>query len=241
MKQVILNAGICILSASIIGSFVANKIPKKRGHFLIISHQHKFIFIKTNKTAGTSIEIALSKFCGPNDVITPIDREDEAIRQQLGYPGPQNDKGFYNHISAEKIKAKIGDDVWEHYFKFCVERNPWDRYVSFYYFRHKTEPRPDINRFVDDDIVQRLKQYGFQNYTIDHKIAVDRVCLYENLEDEMKEIAQLLRLPHQLELPNAKGQFRQDRRHYSEVLDAHARAKIAEIFADEIRLFDYHF
>jgi hypothetical protein len=39
---------------------------------MIISHKHKFIFFKTKKTAGTSIEIALSKYRGPDDVITPF-------------------------------------------------------------------------------------------------------------------------------------------------------------------------
>ena len=57
---------------------------------MIISHDYKFIFLKNRKTAGTSIEIALSKFCGPNDVITPISPEDEATRKELGYRGPQN-------------------------------------------------------------------------------------------------------------------------------------------------------
>ena len=37
---------------------------------MIISHKHKFIFIKTVKTAGTSIDIALSKICEPQDIIT---------------------------------------------------------------------------------------------------------------------------------------------------------------------------
>ncbi len=54
---------------------------------MIISHKYKFIFLKTKKTAGTSIEISLSRYCGDKDIITPIMFEDEKIRADLGkYP-----------------------------------------------------------------------------------------------------------------------------------------------------------
>ncbi len=113
---------------------------------MIISHKYKFIFLKIAKTAGTSIEIALSKYCGADDIITPVSPEDEKTRRDLGYPGPQNylspiwDYGvrdvakrllkggkkarFKNHISAKKVKAYIGEQVWNSYYKFCFERNP---------------------------------------------------------------------------------------------------------------------
>lgn len=97
---------------------------------MIISHEHKFIFVKTRKRAGTSIEIALSKFCGPDDVICPITESDELVREQVGHRGAQNyhlplsrhrpgdwlqllktrkRKVFYNHMSAGEIRRAIGE------------------------------------------------------------------------------------------------------------------------------------
>jgi hypothetical protein len=54
---------------------------------MIVSHEHKFIFIKTKKTAGTAIEAALSELCGPSDMITPYREESERDRKGRG---PQN-------------------------------------------------------------------------------------------------------------------------------------------------------
>ena len=42
---------------------------------MIISHKYKFIFIKTQKTAGSSIELYLSRFCGKDDIIIPMTDE----------------------------------------------------------------------------------------------------------------------------------------------------------------------
>jgi hypothetical protein len=118
---------------------------------MIISHKHKFIFIKTAKTAGTSLEIALSAICGKDDVISKILPEDEKIRQELGFRGAQNYQIplmdcvwrdiprllhrrkrliFFNHASAQHIKRHVKPEVWNDYYKFCFERNPWDKLIS---------------------------------------------------------------------------------------------------------------
>ena len=59
---------------------------------MIISHEHKFIFLKTRKTAGTSVELALRQLCGPDDIIAPIGNAEERRQQSLHYQGrpPQN-------------------------------------------------------------------------------------------------------------------------------------------------------
>ena len=48
---------------------------------MIISHKHKFIFLKVQKTAGTSMEIALSEHCGAGDILTPLHPDDEAMTE----------------------------------------------------------------------------------------------------------------------------------------------------------------
>lgn len=230
---------------------------------MIISHDYKFIFIKTNKTAGTSVEIALSRFCGADDIISPIKPRDEKSRKELGYRGCQHylsppgdyklkditrlllrgkrKKRFYSHISASEVRGHIGDQCWDSYFKFCVERNPWDRVISLYYWKHKTEPRPTILEFIESDALLRLKQRGYDLYTIGGQLAVDRVCRFEHLADELEAIRTQLGMPEKLVLPRAKAGFRKDRRNYREILGEVEQARIATLFRDEIELFGYEF
>jgi hypothetical protein len=229
---------------------------------MIISHKYRFIFLKTGKTAGTSIEIALSKFCGPDDIITPIRHEDERERAALGYKGPQNyllprsqytlrdwyrflSRGkkarFYNHISGKEVLGRIGPRVWNDYYKFCFERNPWDRVISDYYWHYKEEPRPSMTDFIDSGLPSKLRTRGYDIYTIGGKVSVDRVCLYERLTEELDEVAERLGLPERLSLPRAKGSARKDRRSYREVLTRDDGEKIARMFSRELELFGYQY
>ena len=230
---------------------------------MIVSHKYKFIFLKTNKTAGTSIEIALSKFCGPDDIITPISQEDEKTRENLGCRGPQNylapiwnytakdvarllrrgirKPKFYHHISAQVVKELMGEQVWNRYYKFCFERNPWDRLLSLYHWRCRTGQRPSITEFIQSDVPLVLKRKGFELYTINGEVVVDKVCRYEAIAEELEAVRVKLGIPDKLDLPQAKSRFRKDKRSYRELLDQNQQAKIAELFSEEIRLLGYEF
>ena len=102
---------------------------------MIASHAHRFVFVKTRKTAGTSLEIALSRHCGPDDIVTRISPADEELRAAAGGVPPQNDAtspSSYAHMGARRVIKVIGRETWDDYFTFAVERNPFDVVASSY-------------------------------------------------------------------------------------------------------------
>lgn len=224
---------------------------------MIVNHDYKFIFLKTRKTAGTSIEIGLSEFCGPGDIITPITDVDEDKRSALGFRGPQNynvSKRFYtgidkarlyirrlpklfsNHDTALYVKKHIDQEIWDSYFKFSFERNPFDKAISRYYWSTQ-EPRPQIADYLNSAPVHLLSNWDI--YTVNDQIAVDFVGSYETLTDDLAQIASRLGLPGEITMPRAKSGYRPDRKPYTEVLDEESRSRIELVCAKEIKCFDY--
>jgi hypothetical protein len=147
---------------------------------------------------------------------------------------------FVNHHPGWVIRARVARAVWRSYFKFCIERNPWDRMVSLYYWICQTEPRPTLSEFINSGAPLTLKRHGIQLYSIDGQAAVDEICRFENLAGDLEAIRSKLGIPEELTLPRAKSQFRK-KRGYRDNFSEEDRSKVAEMFADEIRLLGYEF
>ncbi|WP_269526193.1 sulfotransferase family 2 domain-containing protein [Coraliomargarita parva] len=236
----------------------------------VISHKYKFIFVKTGKTAGTSVEMALNKICGPEDVCSPLSKWWKKPRPGEESHNPQNAKGFFlphpflkrpwrsgrgwrikgefrefmhgwkyrSHMSAIEIRARLGKKLWNEYFKFTIDRNPWDKAVSAYYFaqRNKKQEMPF------EEWVQRYFPDGtIDFYSINGEIAVDRVLRYENLAAEFRQTLIELGVPNPPELPQAKANFRPDRASYQSVHNEVTKNYVAQACAREIKAFDYQF
>lgn len=227
---------------------------------MIISHRHKFIFIKTVKTAGTSIEIALSEICGPEDVITPISKKDEAVRKELGIPGPQNINvpfrkyqaddwiylitkfrrvKYYNHVPAYKIKQWIAPEIWNTYYKFCFERNPYDKVVSHYFWKGGDRKFKTISRYLSSRIRKKIE--AWRQYKINNEIVVDKIYPFEELDLSLKDISARLGLSSTLNMPTVKtkSSTRKDKRHWSEILSGSEKKWITEHFRETFQLMDY--
>ena len=232
---------------------------------MIVSHENKFIFLKTKKTAGTAIEAALSEICGPLDVITPYRAESEQDRK--GRP-PQNYRiehplkprrsllrkvlmrperywhpsvGFYEHMPAWRVRAYVGEEVWRSYFKFAFDRNPWDRQVSWYLYKTKSKRlRPSFEHFMPERRRAYVNNYSI--YTLDDSVAVDFLGRYENLEVDLNKALKAVGIRTRLKIPRTnitpnKGESRNYRGYYSPEM----QAVVADWYAPEIALLGYMF
>lgn len=228
---------------------------------MIISHKHKFIFIKTRKTAGTSVELALRSICGDRDIITPISPEDEEAGKEMGIRGPQNflvpfnkyqktdwllllakrrRARFYNHISAGEIRQYMGKHIWETYFKFVFERNPFDKVVSMYHWRGGDKEFGSLNNFLHAGILNMIIAYD--QYAINGLVAVDKIYKYEELEHSLADFSSKIGLDKNLTLPayKAKSGIRKTAG-YQDILTEGDISLIRTAFAREIHLLQYHY
>jgi hypothetical protein len=215
---------------------------------VIVSHAHRFVFLKTRKTAGTSVEIALSTVCGPDDVITPVTEADELLRAEHGGRPPQHHESpplprkAFNHMPASMVRQLVGRQAWDDYFTFSIERNPWDAVVSLFHWRHRDDPAPPaFADFVREPVVEELATKNFRGYRINGAIAVDRVLRYESLAEDFAEVWSHLGLPGEPRLPRAKGGSRPRGPAYASYYDEDSRAYVAELFAPAINSFGFEF
>lgn len=225
---------------------------------VIVSHEHRFIFLKTRKTASTSIEVALSRLCGDHDIITPISPPDEEERRRLGLAGPQNfalplwrtpvyslgraltgrSPGFefVNHTPAAVARRFLDRDTWNSYFKFSFERNPFDRVISQYYFETRSQAAP---LSLSEWISRQRTLSNWDIYAIGSAVAVDFLGRYETLEQDLRLIGDRIGVEVELPRTRLKGGFRKDRRPPGDVLDATAIRHIEARCGREIELMGY--
>jgi hypothetical protein len=236
---------------------------------MILSHKHKFIYIKTFKTGSTSIETALSAVCGRDDVITEASEQLRGHRQQaaqnyrIEHPvKPQRSLikrvllrpekhyhptvGYYEHMPAWRIRTYCGEDVWRNYFKFTFERNPWDRQVSWYHYKTKNRSerfKPSFSRFNRD--AKRAYVENWDLYTMeDDGIVADFVGRYESLDADFETVLERIGLAGQVQLPRVNvNKKRRDGAEiaYREYYTDADRYFVARTYAREIEHFGYEF
>ena len=214
---------------------------------MLISHSHKFIFVKTKKTAGSSIEhyIVHNCFDPQKDLCTGSEQD--------GTPriGNFSSGAADGHRTSAEIMIMVGADVWKDYYTFAVERNPWEKVVSEFYWKLNVRDNAllsdeqNFENFVDNTLGKSYAPpTGWPIYTLDNEIIVDEIIQYKDLSNSFTSLFQdkfNINVPEEkFNLTRKKSGKR--KKHYTELYQKKKHIdKIANLFSDEIKYFGYKF
>ena len=227
----------------------------------MISHKYKCIFIHIPKTAGQSIEHFFLNLHG-------LSWEKRAPLLLKYNPDPNAGPESLAHLTASEYVqlGHISEKKFLQYYKFAFVRNPWARLVSEY--RYRTCYRnftftefvmsglPEPNPY-SDKYRHIMPQYDFL-YDINGKLLVDFVAKFENLQKDFHQVLKKLSLPLS-DLPhiNASSSKRGNlinklkcllitknettQKHWIDYYNKETREKVAELYAKDIKKFNYRF
>lgn len=214
---------------------------------MILSHSKKFIFQRTKKTAGTSIEIYFQPYCLPAQYHRDTDKWNETVFPE-GIVGsrtrPYNH--FYDHMPLHELRHKLGNNTWTNYFKFCSVRNPWDKAVSRFFWEtrrvdYSKEPFNEIQRLFCLFIRQHVNVlFDDRNiYMENDQPCLDYYIRYEHLEEDMQTVCKKLDVPWE---PKRFGRFKSNTRTRTEPYqDYYSDNYVMDLVARHARFDIQHF
>lgn len=216
---------------------------------MIVSHKYRFIFLRTEKTGGTSLTKALQSVLADDDEQSIMKRPAWARYSPIHHGALKRNLpqwfGLHRHATAKQVRNVLGPRIFDSYFKFAIERNPWDRQVSLYF--HREWKKNNQNKNFDRDLksvfyrnTEYTKLDNWSIYAIGNEIVADKILRYETLSAEISDLLKRLGVETDLEMPRMRS-YSPDRPHYSTFYSDWTRDLVARWYASEIEAFSYRF
>ena len=220
---------------------------------MLVSHRKRFIYTKTAKTGGTSVEVYFEPYCMPEGAWSFAHAREEYVSDTgvIGLRGKNKGGRWYNHMPAQQIRKQVGDTIWQDYFKFCVIRDPFEKLVSaFHFFETRPQGAAQATAAPSDPaaVVQRFRDWvrlgntldDRDKYLIEGNVCVDYFIRYEELHAGVRHVCATLDIPFEPErLPHLKGGFRPANLRLADYYDARTIDLVHRQFRFEIEHFGY--
>ncbi|HEX3942706.1 MAG TPA: hypothetical protein VHW69_01335 [Rhizomicrobium sp.] len=193
---------------------------------MIISYSRNFIYIRTRKTASSTIKRIFCRDLAAEDL-------------SLG----KHTAKFPTHLRATEVIPIVPAEFWVHAFKFTSERHPYEKAVSLAAYNYGKQTKlnhseqPEFPIFLNN-IVCSGRYRSFDYYSIDGKVVVDEFIRFETLLSDLKRIGGRLGIPVPNELPHAKMSAR-DPRPAQEILNDEQKQIVFQHCREEFELHGY--
>ena len=219
---------------------------KERGQGVLVSHKHKFIYLKTFKTAGTSVEMAIEHACRPAGAACDgsYSNGPDGIVAERG--GREGRNPYRSHANARYVRRQVGEDIWERYTKVANIRNPYEKAVSMFWHQHArsaliadaSDPSSAINDFRAWINASARLPRDHLRVAIGGSIAIDVAVRYECLSTDLAALGQRLGF-RPAPLQHFHGGMRQLKLDHRAYYDAKTAERVAAHYALDFEAFGY--
>lgn len=208
----------------------------------IISFRHGLIFIKTVKTAGTSIEVDLSRFVEHEAIVTPI-LPPVIGHEARNFAGPAGQPFYFNHQSASAIRDRLGIERFSQMTVFCVEREPVEKCISHFHMLRNSplHNRGGTYRLGWDDYIRAghfpidIAKYTEASHG-PRKLIADRILRYDRLTPDLAVFLSEHGINDFNLTTKAKSEYARNRLISSHDVTAEQRAIIYEAFHETLTI-----
>lgn len=216
---------------------------------MLISHEKEFIFIHIPRTGGTSIEKSICNALGIKNWKSFSGEPIEVINEGESQSNEWDQYNGWKHLSAIDLRAKVGGEIWNSYFKFSFVRNPWDRAVSTYFRGVKEQNKiikwlwPSHKFLFKLSLILKYKILGKKGsqqvdfLTENNKILVDFVGRYEELQKDFKIVCNKIGIIADLNWEEEKTSHPP----YIDLYNRRTIKIIQDVKRRDIDFFDYKF
>lgn len=219
-----------------------------------VDFDRRLLHLHIPKTGGSTI----------SKILKIDDKEhyyhDRPIRELTPDTTPQ-------HMTAMQLKSLFGDVLFYRLFKFAFVRNPWDRFVSEYFWRKENlkmmqdgspclifgekemESLHSFSKCLDIPEEKRIicgigfdrhleTQSSFIHNPDNGRLLVDFIGRYERFEEDVKIVCSTLDVDIK-DIPVIRASKRD--KDYRKYYDTETKKKIAEFYAEDVERGQYLF
>ncbi|MFO6462991.1 Type II secretory pathway, pullulanase PulA [Jannaschia sp. KMU-145] len=210
---------------------------------MILSPGRGYAFVHVPKTGGTAMALALEARAQADDIL--IGDTPKAVRRRGRLKGAKAAGRLWKHSTLRDVRGLLPDAVLDALVPVTLVRNPWDRMVSYYHWLRAQEfdhasvglaKAKSFDAFLADPLTEaQMRAHPYASYVAG---GGDPIFIrLEHLATDLPPFEKLLGFKIDMPRVNRSERAADWRGYY----DADARARVAEICADDIARFGYGF
>lgn len=202
---------------------------------MIISHAHKYVFLRTRKTASSSTALYFMQNLFEEGDISIRD-----LRPEYDHPAPTLYDDTNTYYTLKYIIENNLINLSE-YKIYATLRDPYERLVSRVFYKSNAKDIFEAQRVLSKGYVDEVDRANPQSsYIVYNGNITAQIIDYRNLKDSVRNILETHGAKEVHKLQYLKSETRPSWATVRAVITPAIKDKIDKVFSDDINLWNYY-